>query len=237
VTILAYLSRAPLLKLQAANVRDLLIARSWSAVRDYLESKKLDCVILDPRADGSIKVRFLRTVLEEYQPLPLIAYVELSADSVRALADLSASGRYRVLVYPTDGKMQIETEIRAAENNLLIGKFLNGLDPALTALPARLRTTILPMLSEPQKYNTVLELSLGSHIAVSSLYRIFHRVGLGAPRNLVVAAKMLRLHLFLAVDRLPIQIISRNLGYTNLHTLHENCLEAFHRLLFVRGVK
>ena len=227
VTILAYLSPAPLARLQAANVRDLLVARSWAAVRDYLETRKFDCVILDPMADGSNNVRFLRMVLEQYQPLPLIAYVELSTDSVRVLAELSASGRYRALVYPTDGKLQIEMEISRAQNSSLMGTFLSSLEVIMTELPARLRATILNMLSEPQKYSTVLELSLGSQVALSSLYRTFHNVGLGPPRNLVIAAKMLRFYISLTADHLPVQLISQKLGYANLHTLHENCLETF----------
>jgi AraC-like DNA-binding protein len=192
---------------------ELLVASSWEELESFIRRKPVSVVILDPSADGTLNVGAVAGLLKRYPSLPLIGYVTLHAPAFKAIAQLGRLGLEDVVLHRFDDAPERFLErIEQVQGNSLTHRVIEELHDSLRQLPRQLYVKIENMFDQPHRYSSALDLA-GDGVAIVGVYRNLDAAGLGSPKRLLIAAKVLRGFGYLRDPGYSVLDVSFKLGY------------------------
>ncbi len=210
-----------------ADEPELLVASSWQELESFIRRKPVSAVILDPSADGTLNVGAVAGLLKRYPSLPLIAYVTLHAPAFKAIAQLGRLGLEDVVLHRFDDAPDKFLErIEQVQGNSLTHRVIEELHDSLRQLPRQLYATIENMFDQPHRYASALDLA-GDGIAIVGIYRNLDAAGLGPPKRLLIAAKVLRGFGYLRDPGYSVLDVSIKLGYKTARIFSHHWVSVF----------
>src|SRR3954464_6032805 len=210
-----------------AEEPDLLVAESWEELESFIRRKPVSAVILDPSADGTLNVAAVAGLLKRYPSLPLIAYVTLHAPAFKAIAQLGKLGLEDVVLHRfDDAPDRFRERVEQVQGNSLTHRLIEELNGALRQLPRLLFVTVENLFEQPHRYASALDLATEG-IAIVSVYRNLDAAGLGSPKRLLVAAKVLRGYGYLRDPGYSVLDVSIKLGYKTARIFSQHWVGVF----------
>jgi len=207
---------------------ELLVASSWQELESFIRRKPVSVVILDPSADGIMNVSAVATLLKRYPSLPLIAYVTLHAPAFNAVAQLGRLGLEDVVLHHfDDAPERFRERVEQVQGNALTNSVLEALGARLRLLPRQLAVTIENLFDQPHRYTSALDLGMEAGTAIVSVYRNLDAAGLGSPKRLLVAAKVLRGFGYLRDPGYSVLDVSIKLGYKTARIFSQHWVSVF----------
>jgi AraC-like DNA-binding protein len=206
---------------------ELLVAESWEELESFIRRKPVSAVILDPSADGNLNVGAVAGLLKRYPSLPLIAYVTLHAPTFKAIAQLGKLGLEDVVLHRfDDAPERFRERVEQVQGNSLTHRLLEELKGDLRQLPRLLFVTVENLFEQPHRYSSALDLTMEG-IAIVSVYRNLDAAGLGSPKRLLVAAKVLRGYGYLRDPGYSVLDVSIKLGYKTARIFSHHWVAVF----------
>jgi AraC-like DNA-binding protein len=196
-----------------ADEPDLLVASSWEELESFIRRKPVSVVILDPSASGTLDVDAVARLIKRYPSLPLVAYVTLHAPTFKAIAQLGKLGLEDVVLHRfDDAPERFRERVEQVQGNSLTRRAVEELRGSLQQLPRPLLVAIENMFEQPHRYNQAFDLAAAG-MPIVAVYRNLDAAGLGSPKRLVVAAKVLRAFGYLNEPGYSVLDVSIKLGY------------------------
>ena len=210
-----------------ADEPELLVASSWQELESFIRRKPVSVVILDPSADGTLNVGAVAGLLKRYPSLPLIGYVTLHAPAFKAIAQLGRLGLEDVVLHRfDDAPDRFLDRIEQVHGNSLTHRVIEELHDSLRQLPRQLYAKIENMFDQPHRYSSALDLA-GDGVAIVGIYRNLDAAGLGSPKRLLIAAKVLRGFGYLRDPGYSVLDVSIKLGYKTARIFSHHWVSVF----------
>lgn len=198
----------------------LIVARTWDDLRCKLEVCPVSVALIDPWVAGSRNTHELERTHERFPAIPIVAYFELTPKVVGAVAHLSLVGINQFIIRSyDDSPTKMMSALNKARSSRLTDHFLATLEPHLRVLPSTLRDTVEKMFRDPHRYFHARDLASCAEVSLSCLYRSFNSAGFAAPKNMVIAAKLLRAFGHLSNPGQSVQGAALKLGFGHPRTL------------------
>jgi AraC-like DNA-binding protein len=211
-----------------AEDTELFVAHSWEELDTLIRRKPVAAVILDPMADGIMNVGAVAGLLTRYPSLPLIAYVTLGAPAFGAVAQLGRLGLHEVLLHRfDDAPERFRERVEQVQANPLAHLVIGAIAPALGHLTRQLAVTVENMFDQPHRYTSALDLAMEAKIPIVRLYRNLEVAGLGSPKRLLIAAKVLRGFGYLRDPGYSVLDVSIKLGYRSTRIFSQHSVAVF----------
>lgn len=207
---------------------DLVSARSWDELDTIIRQKPVTALILDPAADGVMNVDAVVKLLKRYPSLPVVAYVVLSPESFGAVAQLSKQGLENIVLQRfEDSPKHFREVVERAQANPLKRKVLAALRSRLSQFPIKLVSTVNEMFESPHRFRSAQDVASRAEIPAVQLYRCFTAAGLGSPKRMLRAAKLLRAVGYLGDRGYSVRDVAKKVGYRNARLFGEHTLDVF----------
>ncbi|HLE57525.1 MAG TPA: helix-turn-helix domain-containing protein, partial [Rhodothermia bacterium] len=97
----------------------------------------------------------------------------------------------------------------------------------LTSFPIKLVSTVNEMFEQPHRYSSAQELALRAEMSSIRLYRCFALAGLGSPKRMLRAAKLLRAVGYLTDRGYSVRDVAKKVGYRNARLFGQHTIEVF----------
>jgi AraC-like DNA-binding protein len=157
----------------------------------------------------------------------LIAYVTLNAPAFRAVAALAKLGFEDVVLYRfDDAPERFRERVEQVQGNSLTHRVVAELRESLQELPRQLYLAIENLFEQPHRYSSALDLAMKG-MAIVGVYRNLSTAGLGSPKRLLVAAKVLRGFGYLRDPGYSVLDISIKLGYKTARIFSHHWVSVF----------
>jgi AraC-like DNA-binding protein len=191
-----------------------------------LATPGIELVLVDPSADGTMNVGAIARILNRNLPVPVVAYVTLTNENLKAVMQLYKYGLSEALLHPFSEKRLPFREFanRCAGNRVAYG-FLGLFQNRLMRLEPRLVGALMDLFERPHRYDTAADIGRESALSPKRVYRALTKAQLGTPKKLVIAAKILRGYAYLRETRGPIRSVSEKLGYGMPRSFSEQTFE------------
>jgi AraC-like DNA-binding protein len=210
-----------------ADEPDLLVASSWEELESFIRRKPVSVVILDPSASGNLDVDAVAGLLKRYPSLPLVAYVTLHAPTFKAIAQLGKLGLEDVVLHRfDDAPERFRERVAQVQGNSLTHRAVEELRGSLRQLPRPLLVAIENLFEQPHRYTSALDLATAG-MAIVNVYRNLDAAGLGSPKRLLVAAKVLRGFAYLSDPGYSVLDVSVKLGYKSTRIFSRHWVAVF----------
>ncbi|MGH7604259.1 MAG: hypothetical protein ACRENK_09720 [Gemmatimonadaceae bacterium] len=210
-----------------ADEPELLVASSWDDLESIIRREPVSVVILDPSASGTLDVDAVAGLLKRYPSLPLIAYVTLHAPTFKAIAQLGKLGLEDVVLHRfDDAPERFRERVEQVQGNSLTHRAIEELRGSLRQLPRPLLVAIENLFEQPHRYTNALDLAM-TGMAIVGVYRNLDAAGLGSPKRLVVAAKVLRGFGYLSDPGYSVLDVSVKLGYKTTRIFSRHWVAVF----------
>lgn len=207
---------------------EIIVAHSWHELDEIIRREAVEVVVADPAADGVLKAEELSRLLQQYPSLPLVAYVGVAAPQMRAILDLSKSGLQHVVLHRfEDSIVRFSALINRVRGDPLSRRLLTELSPYLGQLPLELAAAVEDMFKRPNRFETALDLGVAAGIPSVRLYRSFDVAGLGSPKKLLIAAKLLRASSYLRNPGYAVANVATKVGYKYSRKFTHHCVMVF----------
>ena len=188
----------------------------WDDLFEAVRTKPVDVVVADPRADGSIQVEPLRTLLGRYPTLPVVLYASLTPESLKATVELAKYGVQHVVLRGFDdepGRLRELLSRLAAYR--LSESVVRGLTPYLADAPPLLARAIARLFESPHRFHSVEDLARAAGMTRRNLDRRLERCGLASARMLILGARLVRAFYYMRDPGFMLEDITKKLGYTS----------------------
>jgi AraC-like DNA-binding protein len=210
------------------DVTKVRAADSWESLEILIRENAVSVAILDPAATGVMNVDAVARLLARYPSLPIVAYVSLSPASFGAVAQLSRRGLEHVILHQfDDSRIRFQQRIRRVESSPLTHQLLAALSPKLRQMPLPLARVVRDVLERPHRFASALDVATSAGVPATSLYRSFESAGLGSPKKLLIAAKVLRGLSYLRDPGYSVRDVAKKLGYRQSRIFTSHILEIF----------
>jgi AraC-like DNA-binding protein len=211
-----------------AREPEFFAAQSWKELEGIIRREPVSVVIIDPAADGAVDVDAPAGILQRYPSLPVVGYVMLTATAFGAIAQLSRRGLSHVVLHRFgDSKERLEQMVARVQANTSSRQIMTKLAPVLRQVPLSLARAVGDMFERPHRYNSVLELSTTADLSTVSVYRYLDTVGLISPKNLLIAARLIRGVTYLSDPGYSVSEVATKLGYNHQRIFTSHVLEVF----------
>lgn len=204
------------------------VARSWYELDEIIRREPVEVVVADPAADGILKPEEITRLLQQFPSLPVVAYVGMAAPDMRAILDLSRAGLHHVVLHKfEDSSASFPALINRVRGDPLSRRMLAELAPLLGQLPLELASAVGEMFERPNRFETALDIGVVAGIPSVRLYRSFALAGLGSPKKLLVAAKLLRASAYLHNPGYSVANVAVKVGYKYSRKFTHHCVTVF----------
>jgi AraC-like DNA-binding protein len=230
MTVVAFLPDRLLAHIRHVFVKepDFVIAKSWNEVETLVREKPVTALILDPAADGVMNVEAVMNLLKRYPSLPIVGYVVLNPASFGAVMQLTRAGLQNVVLQRfEDSPQRFRETVERTRGNPLKRKLLDSLRPQLNLLPLKLVSTVDEMFEWPERYSSSQDVALRAEMSSVRVYRNFSMAGLGSPKRMLRAAKLLRAVGYLQDRGYSVRDVAKKVGYRNQRIFAEHTLDVF----------
>jgi len=194
--------------------QSLIIFEDWHALAEAVRVRPIDVVIVDPRADGALRVDEVATLVERYPSLPVIVYAVLAPEMLQGTVELARAGvRHVVLRGFDDEPRRFRELLERLPSRTLDGIVMEQLRPRLELAPALLRRAILELFESPHLFRGVSDLARAAGMTRRNLDRWLDRLGLASGRMLLMGARTTRAVHYMRDPGFLLEDITRKLGY------------------------
>jgi AraC-like DNA-binding protein len=193
---------------------EIFFARSWGELDSRIQEPEVSLVLLDPFADGALRIPTVTAIMNRHWAVPVAAYCPLRNENFHTLLGLSRDGLAHVFFHPLldDGKCLLEMAYRLAGLRLA-NEFLATMETRLVKLEPRLLCAVMDLFKRPYRYSTGADIGRQSQMPMRHVYRDFDKAQIGTPRKFVAVAKLLRGYSYLSQSRDSVESIGKRLGY------------------------
>lgn len=220
---------------QLAHVRHVFVAEdeffvadSWKRLEELIRVEPVTVVILDPAADGTMRVDAAAALLSRFPSLPIVGYVQLNAAAFGAIAQLSRRGLQHVVLHRfDDSRERLQQTISRVRANPPSQRMLALLAPSLQNLPLAIARAIRDMFERPHRYGSVLDLATATDLPPVSVYRYLDAAGISSPKKLLMVAKLTRGLTYMRDPGYTLREVALKLGYRHPRILTAHALEVF----------
>lgn len=213
-----------------AHKHPLVIANAWRDLEDIIESRPIAVAVLDPTAEASSNTADFKRLLAMYPSLPIVAYVPLTPRAFRAVADLSQAGLEHVILHShEDSAERMLATLNMVTANPFTTRVLERMQPWLALLPLDVIGAVENMFADPHRYQNARDIAISAKVPSVRLYRSFYDAGLAPPRNILIAAKLVRGYSYLLDPGHSVARVSKKLGYRSPRIFAEHNTEVFGR--------
>lgn len=204
------------------------VAGSWYELDEIIRGEAVEVVVADPAADGVLKPEEISRLLQQFPSLPVVAYVSVEAPHMRAILDLSRAGLQHVVFHRyEDSSASFPALINSVRGDPLSRRMLGALAPHLAQLSLELAGAVEEMFQRPSRFETALDIGGFAGIPGVRLYRGFALAGLGSPKRLLIAAKLLRASSYLRNPGYSIANVAAKVGYKYSRKFTQHCTKVF----------
>jgi AraC-like DNA-binding protein len=230
LSVIAYLPKSLQSRLQMAiqTPHFLTCAESWSDVTFLLRRTHVDVFFVDPSLDNPPATPTIVRILEEFPSVAVVIYGPLSPTTVRVVRDLSKRGLYEIVLSEFD------------DTPAHIGLLLDGIPPSrlvpllffhiqdeLSRLPPNVGKRIRSVFESPFMIRSVEELATFTNLSRTLLYEAFENAGLGSPKRLIIAARLLRAYVYLCDPGHAFRFVVKKTGFVEYRALRSHLVNAF----------
>jgi AraC-like DNA-binding protein len=204
----------------------LRLARSWTELDSMIDDSIVRAAIIDPAADGSMKINAVARLFKRHTGVPTVAYVPLSGRNFKAIFMLSRIGLSEALVHPVrqDHFWQVIERVSSGKPPK---DFLSFMAISRVNLPPSLALAVRDMFERPERYETATDIALQARFPVKRVYRSFQAAKLGTPKRLLTAAKVLRAYGYLRGRRYKVDEARVKVGYSDSRIFAEHVRAIF----------
>lgn len=207
----------PLLSRLRAALEDeysLIIFEDWHTLAEAVRVRPIDAVILDPRADGSLRVSEVTTLVARHPSLSVVVYAVLTPEMLQGIVGLARSGVQHVVLRGFDDEPRRFRELLARLPARQLDEIvLERLRPRLESAPALLRRAISMLFESPHLFHGVPDLARAAGMTRRNLDRWLDRLGLASGRMLLMGARTTRAVHYMRDPGFLLEDITRKLGY------------------------
>lgn len=198
----------------------LLEAVSWPELAAILIEKRVDIVVIDPGAAGWDGLAAAIDLLVKFPSVPVLGYTIVNASTAHAVVELNRNRQCRVLLHPHEGlPSEFREALLHAHEGTLAARFLVAIDQQLLELPECLRNAVCEMFDHPQSFEAASDIALVAHVRSEKVNRRFALAGLGTPKKMLIAARLLRAYSYITASGKSIESIAVAIGYHDPHVL------------------
>ena len=194
-------------------------ATDLASLESLLRNAAHDVLIVDPAVHNGHLAGEIEELISRNRTVPVVVYTTLAPSAMRALLRLAKAGVQYVVLHRFDDEPRHFLDlIERAPAHPMADMLLQELAAPLRALPVGVTRVIEQVLHSPQLVRNSQDLAQLAGMAPRSLYRHLTPVGL-QPRQLIVAARLLRAYTLLREPGSRLKEIAQKLGYADPDTL------------------
>ena len=187
----------------------------WEQLGLLVHRSSVDIAVVDPGADGLVRVTEIRSLLEQYPTLPIVLYTVLSPLALRALVELARYGAQQVVLHRfDDSPAKFLSVLERQPGSTLSGLLLEELAEPLAVLPKTLARAVERMFKRPGQFFGVPDLASAAQMPRRTVYRCFEMAGLASPRMVVTGARLLRAYSYMREPGHSLLDVATKLGYS-----------------------
>lgn len=205
-----------------------MAAEGWSSFDLAVRRTAADVAVVDPAADGTVRVTEIVELIGRHPSLPVVVYTTLTAQALRAIVEMAKQGVQQVVLYRFDDEPTRMRELLEQQPGLaLSGALLELLAGPLAALPTALSRAIERMFQRPGLFHIADDLATAAGMPRRTLYRTLEGVGLASPSTLVRGARLLRAYSYLRDAGHSAEDVAAKLGYSSRQIFARHVREFF----------
>lgn len=228
LNILAYLS-PPLVghfRHVAGSEHSVEFAASWESLHEGIRRRVVDVVVLDPAADGTIRLEEIQTLVTLYPMQAKVLYLALTPPSLKAVVELARHGLTQVVLHRFDDdavrfRALLSRQIGGANADLMLAELAGQLSQLSTPLARAVRM----LFQNPHRFWNAQDLAIAAGMARRTMYRELEAAGFASPRLLVQAARVLRAFSYLREPGHRVSDVAEKLGYPSSRGLLKHARE------------
>jgi AraC-like DNA-binding protein len=216
VEVAAHLAPPLLSRLRATleHEHTLIIFDDWRQLAEAVRVRPIDVVVVDPRADGRLRIDEVTTLVERHPSVPVVVYAVLAPEMLHGTVELARSGvRHMVLRGFDDEPRRFRELLERLPARQLDAIILERLRPKLEPAPALLRRAIAELFESPHRFRSVPDLARAAGMTRRNLDRWLDRLGLASGRMLLMGARTTRAVHYMRDPGFLLEDITRKLGY------------------------
>lgn len=215
------------LRVVLGNEHGLRTVDSWQEMDEVVRRQAVDVAVVDPGADGSVRTAEIIEIRQRFPSLPVIVYTALTPSAMRAVLLLAPHGVETVVLHRFDDDVKRFRELLDRQGaHTLSDALFSRLTAARTHLTPSLDNALERLFRRPQQFFAVHDLAAAAGLTQRTIYRQFETAGLCAPRDVIVAARVLRAYSYLSDPGLTVEDVAAKLGYSAPRILARHMLES-----------
>jgi AraC-like DNA-binding protein len=188
---------------------------AWDQLEFLVRRSSVDIAVVDPGADGLVRVSEIRGLAERYPTLPIVLYTTLSPHTMRAVVELARHGTQQVVLHRFDDTpAKFLSVLERQPGSTLSSLMLERLSEPLAALPSSLARAVERMFKRPGQFFGVPDLASAAQMPRRSVYRHFQIAGLASPRIVVSGARILRAYSYMREPGHSLSDVAGKLGFS-----------------------
>jgi hypothetical protein len=194
-------------------------ADSWDELDRLLSASPGECVLLDPGADGTPKLKIVERILNKHRSARFAAYAQVTPTNMKAVFRLSKCGLRRVFIYPTSGTDSPLISFLERERFLQMSRIVYALsEHRFSSLPSSLKQSIYDVFERPYRYAGAKDIAREARLPAKFMYRQFAQARLISPKDLIILAKAAAGYGYLTLSGYSVRSISKKLGFADERT-------------------
>jgi AraC-like DNA-binding protein len=225
VDVVAYLPRQlhSHLTIVLGQQHTLVTAGGWEELRAIVLQHVADVLVVDPVADGSLRVDVIEEIHRQFPSLPIVIYTTLSNISMRAIHNLGRMGLEHVVLNRFDDERRRFLELlERVPGQTLSDQMLRSLAPELAKLPVTVMRAVEQLFRSPSRFRNAQDLAAAAGAILRTLYRQLDIAGVHSPRLLVASARLLRAYALLRDPGRQIKEVAAKVGYHSQYQLTQH---------------
>jgi hypothetical protein len=196
-------------------------AADWGHLRQLVAHPGVIAAIIDPSVDGTCDVQSAKKTIR-ISAKPVFAYVRPSFENLKAVFTLSQSGLVDVFLANEDRKAHlIERALEVASHNGLSNSILGLVEARLINVSLPLRLVLMSLFDRPQLYGSTAEIAKKAGTPVRQVYREVARAGLGTPKKLLTASRVVHAYASINGSQINAARVSHDLRLLDPRHLRE----------------
>ena len=204
------------LRVVLTHGHQVIAVRHWDGLHDALRRSAIDAVVLDPMADGVVRLADILALRDRHPTLPIIVYTTLQPVVMRATVELGRNGIEHMVLHRFDDEPRRFLDlIERLPGYALADTLVEHLRPHLRRLPMVLSRTVEKMFRAPARFHGVPDLAQAAGMTIRMVYRRFTEGSLSSPRQMIQAARVLRAYAYLRTDGTLLVDVAERLGYSS----------------------
>jgi AraC-like DNA-binding protein len=186
----------------------------WDELEIEVRRRPVDLIVADPRAEGTVRLEELRTLIRNFPSLPIVIYTILAPETMSATVELAKLGvRHVVLRNFDDEPRRFRDLLERQPAYVMSDQVLGSLARPLGTVPAELARAVERLFRVPQQFRDVNDLAAAAAMNRRSLDRWLDRAGLATARMLVLGARLLRAYFYMQDPGRSLDEVVERLGY------------------------